>query len=74
MYTQPDCQPCNATKRTLDKLGAEYTLIDITDNPDAYDTIRELGYQQTPVVVTNDLHWSGHRPDHLRRAANATNT
>ncbi|MFC4128904.1 glutaredoxin family protein [Nocardia rhizosphaerae] len=73
MYTQPDCQPCKATKRTLDKLGAEYTLIDVTEEPDAIDAIRALGYQQTPVVVVGDEHWSGHRPEQLRWAANATN-
>lgn len=73
VYTKPDCQPCNATKKKLEQLGAEYTLIDVTEDPDAAAAVRELGYLQTPVVVVGDIHWSGYSPDKLRWAADATN-
>ncbi len=77
VYSRPNCQPCKATKRTLDKLGTEYTMIDVTEDPDALDMIRSLGYLEAPVVVArvgdDEFHWSGFSPDRLRWAANATN-
>lgn len=73
LYSQPGCMPCRATKRQLDQAGAPYTIIDVTQNPDAADHIRELGYTGTP-VVTVDLpdgvdHWHGHRTDKVAAAA-----
>jgi glutaredoxin-like protein NrdH len=46
---------CNATFRALDKAGVHYTKIDITDDDTAL------------VYVSPALHWSGFRPDRLRR-------
>ncbi len=77
VYSRPDCQPCKATKRKLEQLGAEYTVIDVTEDPDALTLIRDLGYLQAPVIVVRDgdeeTHWGGYAPDKLRWAANATN-
>ncbi len=77
VYTRPDCQPCKATKRTLEQLKAAYTLVDVTEHPEALDLIRGLGYLQAPVVVARvgdeEFHWGGFSPDKLRWAANATN-
>ena len=29
------------------------------------EKVKELGYLQAPVVVTDDEHWSGFRPDKI---------
>ena len=64
LYTKPACVQCDATKRKLDKLGYEYTVVDITEEPDAYDYVVELGAKSAPVVVLDDgTTWFGHRPD-----------
>lgn len=66
VYTQPNCQQCVATKRRLDKNGTAYTLIDITQDQDAYDYVIGLGHREAPIVVLDDgNHWSGFRTDRL---------
>ncbi len=78
VYTRPDCQPCKATKKKLEQLGAAYTAIDVTEDDEALALIRGLGYLQAPVIVVRDgdeaVHWGGYAPDKLRWAADATNS
>jgi glutaredoxin-like protein NrdH len=66
VYTQPNCQPCRATRRWLDKRGIEYDTIDVTQNLDAYEAVKAMGHQQSPVVYTQtstgDVSWSGFKP------------
>ena len=70
--TKPACVQCNATYRALDKAGIEYSVIDISQDPEARDYVMALGYLQAPVVVAGDDHWSGFRPDRIKTlAANA---
>lgn len=65
VFSKPGCPGCMATKRTLDKSGAAYRIIDITLDPSAADQVRELGYSALPVVVYGEANWSGFRPDRI---------
>lgn len=65
LYSKPGCPGCMATKRALDKSGADYRIIDITQDPSAADEVRELGYAALPVVVYGQENWTGFRPDRL---------
>ena len=69
VYSKPSCVQCNATYRTLDKLGLPYQVIDLTQDEAALTEVRAMGYQQVPVVVDEDDHWAGFRPDLLQAAA-----
>lgn len=69
VYSKPACVQCNATYRALDKRGLEYEVIDITEDPSALDRVKSLGYMQAPVVVTDEGHWSGFRPDKIDEVA-----
>ncbi|GAB86886.1 glutaredoxin-like protein NrdH (plasmid) [Gordonia rubripertincta] len=71
VYTKPACVQCNATYKALDKQGLEYEVVDISTDDAARDYVMSLGYLQAPVVVAGDEHWSGFRPDHIRRLAAA---
>lgn len=72
IYTKPNCVQCNATKRSFDKAGVEYDLIDVSKDAVAYNRIVELGYRQVPVVMTQaGAHWSGYRPEAIREAVAA---
>lgn len=69
VYSKPACVQCNATYRALDKKGLEYSTIDLSKDPEALDRLKELGYQQAPVVVTDSDHWSGFNPDKIEQLA-----
>lgn len=66
VYTRPGCGPCLATKRALDKAGLGYAVVDISQDDGARDYVRALGYQQAPVVVAGDDHWSGFRLERIK--------
>jgi glutaredoxin len=85
VYSKPRCPQCDATARLLNRMGAPYTKVDVTEDDVAYAFVKQLGYQQVPVVVVRDRHvegdgrdgnivehWSGFNPDRVKRAATAT--
>lgn len=71
VYTRPSCGPCMGTMRHLDKGGVAYQKVSTTESVEVADALKALGYMQAPVVVvrpagsTEDIHWSGFRPDML---------
>jgi len=69
VYTKPSCVQCNATYRALDAKGIEYEIHDLSEDPTALEQVKALGYMQAPVVVTDEDHWSGFRPDKIDELA-----
>ncbi|SDU78138.1 glutaredoxin-like protein NrdH [Arcanobacterium phocae] len=69
LYSKPACVQCTATKRALLKHGLSFSEIDLTQDSDALETVKALGYQQAPVVFADGDHWSGYRPDLIKRLA-----
>ncbi len=49
--------------------GVHYQTIDITIDAEARDYVMALGYLQAPVVVAEDTHWGGFRPDRIKALA-----
>ena len=64
IYSKPDCVQCNATYRAFDKQGIDYQVIDLTQDQQALNHVKS-GYQQVPVIIAGDDHWSGFRPDKI---------
>src|SRR5690625_2908417 len=56
VYTKPDgtCQPCEATKRRLDRDGLEYEAVDVTASPEALELLAAWEYREAPVVHVQD--------------------
>lgn len=79
VYGKDACVQCDMTKKVLDKKGKNFIPFDVEKNPDAFDKVIGLGYQQVPVVVPSFdqvvldadgnrvAHWSGFRPDYLNQ-------
>jgi glutaredoxin-like protein NrdH len=63
VYSLPNCVQCVQTKKLLQREGLEFSEVLLTEDEAASQKVRELGYASAPVVVTNDKHWSGFRPD-----------
>lgn len=70
VYSLPQCVQCDASKRKLDDLDAEYTVVDMSKDAAARELIAGLGFLQAPVVITDSGEtWSGYRPDLLKKHA-----
>jgi glutaredoxin-like protein NrdH len=69
VYSKPACVQCEATYRALGKAGLEYSVVDISEDAEALDLVRGLGYLQAPVVIADETHWSGFRPDQISALA-----
>ncbi|EOT1172016.1 glutaredoxin-like protein NrdH [Cronobacter dublinensis] len=67
IYTRNDCVQCHATKRALERRGIAFDTINLDEHPEAIDTLREQGFRQLPVVMADDMSWSGFRPDMINR-------
>jgi glutaredoxin-like protein NrdH len=77
VYTQPDCVQCDRTKKWLDdpkrgNMEGQYDIVDLSQDPQALEAVKALGYMSAPVVIVNDngdtkdeKHWYGFRPDML---------
>ena len=69
VYSKPACPRCDATTRLLDRLEADYQVIDVTTDANAFALVTSLGYKEAPVVITDQGHWAGFRVDRIRDAA-----
>ena len=65
VYTLPECVQCDMTKKYLEKNNIQYSTVDLNEDKETSDKIAELGYKQAPIVVYNNFHWSGFRPDKI---------
>jgi len=69
VYTKPSCVQCTATYRALDSKGIDYNILDLSEDASALEQVKALGYLQAPVVITDEDHWSGFRPDKIDELA-----
>ena len=69
VLSKPACVQCNATYRQLDKEGIEYSVVDITEDAEAYALAKSLGHMSAPVVIAGDENWAGFRPDKIAALA-----
>ena len=66
VYTKKNCPQCIMTKQYMDTLNIEYETIDATDNKEAREYVKSLGFQTLPVVVAESGEaWFGFRPDNI---------
>jgi len=57
------------TKRKMDKLGINYEVVDLSENPDVLEELKAKGYTQAPIVTTDTKIWSGFRNDKIESLA-----
>lgn len=69
VYSKPSCVMCVATYRALDAKGIEYEIHDLSQDVHALEQVKALGHMQAPVVITDQDHWSGFRPDKIDELA-----
>lgn len=69
LMSKSGCVQCTATERALKSKGIEYVTIDLGEDAEALVEVKKLGYMQAPVVITDEEHWSGFRPDKIDELA-----
>jgi glutaredoxin-like protein NrdH len=65
VYTLPACVQCESTKKFLKKNDVPFEVVDLSQDENAMNLVKNLGYQAAPVVVAGEKHWSGFQPDKL---------
>lgn len=73
VYSKPKCVQCTATYRALEAKNVPYEVVDMSVDAEALETVKGLGYLQAPVVVADEEHWSGFRPDRINEIAERLN-
>ncbi|MFV0433049.1 MAG: glutaredoxin-like protein NrdH [Leucobacter sp.] len=67
VYSAPQCMQCKLTQRALDEQGIDYDVVDLSENPDALDYVKNgLGFSQAPVVETPSDSWAGFQPGRIK--------
>jgi glutaredoxin-like protein NrdH len=66
VYSQPGCGKCKSVIRFLDKNKINHEVLDIREDPKAYDRLVSLGYNGTPVIEANGEHFQGFDPVKLQ--------
>lgn len=70
VYSKPNCMQCNFTKKYLEEHQINFTMIDVSEDDKALDTVKSMGFQSLPVVVIEgEEPFFGFRPDRLSQLA-----
>lgn len=69
VLSKPACVQCTATYRQLDKFGIEYSVVDITEDAEAYALAKSLGHMSAPVVIAGEQNWAGFQPARIEALA-----
>lgn len=54
VYTKPNCMACEMTKKYLCENNVQFESIDVMQNEEALNRIKNAGYSSMPVVVVED--------------------
>lgn len=67
VYSLPNCVQCEKTKRVLEREGIEYNEVDLSQDDEARDRVRDhWGFREAPVVDTAWDRWSGFNPGKIK--------
>lgn len=70
VWVKSDCVQCEQTKKMFDKLGVDYLVQSLEENPLMVEGFREQGLMAAPIVITDTgMRWSGFRLDKIQSLA-----
>lgn len=67
VYTQPHCASCKEVERFLEQRGVAFTVLDVSEDPQALEEIASRGYMSTPVTRIGDDWVAGFNRKQLER-------
>ena len=70
IYSKPNCVKCTYAKKYLTDKNVEFQEIDVFENAEALQMLRDEGYAELPVVDIEGERHSGFRPEILAKVVN----
>ena len=67
VYSKPNCVKCEFTKKYLTDKSIEFEEIDVFENAEALQMLRDKGYSEMPVVDINGERHTGFQPNILAK-------
>ena len=67
IYSKPNCVKCTYAKKYLTDKNVEFQEIDVFENAEALQMLRDAGYSEMPVVDIEGERHTGFRPDILAK-------
>ena len=69
VYSKNNCVQCKMTKRFLDSNNVEYKEINLDEQPEFIEQVKELGFSAAPIIQTPTEVFSGFQPAKLKELA-----
>lgn len=69
LFSKNNCMQCKMTKRFLAENNINFEEVNIDNEPNALDWLKEQGFQSVPVITSDATTVVGFRPDQLRQLA-----
>ncbi|MFD3083803.1 redoxin NrdH [Streptococcus agalactiae] len=66
VFSKNNCMQCKMTKKFLDQHGADFEEINIDENPEKIEYVKNLGFSAAPVIEAGNVVFSGFQPSKLK--------
>lgn len=70
IYSTKTCGMCIAAKNFMDKEGIPYEEVNLSENKEAMDELKEKGITSVPFIKIGDQEISGFKPAEIIKAVN----
>ena len=67
VYSKNNCMQCHMVKKWLSDKAVQFQEINIDEQPQYIDQVREMGFMAAPIIVKDTLSFSGFRPTELAK-------
>ena len=69
LFSKNNCMHCKMAKRFLSDNHISFEEINIDNQPEAIEFLKEQGFQSVPIITSDAQTIIGFRPDQLRQLA-----
>lgn len=69
VYSKNNCMQCKMVKKWLTEHNTDFTEINIEEQPEFVQTVKDMGFLAAPVVVKGEIAFSGFNPSKLAEIA-----
>ena len=67
VFSKNNCMQCHMVKKWLADKAVQFQEINIDEQPQYIDQVREMGFMAAPIIVKDTLSFSGFRPTELAK-------